>query len=116
MGLTLEQARELRESTWLAQKAARKPRVNEIVERSLSVEEVEKKLRDAITENPTANYISVVVLHTVTNDWDASDRKLLISEVYDELKKKYTHPFYGAELEDLNMGNQAMAFKLSMRL
>jgi hypothetical protein len=116
MGLTLEQARELRETVWLAQRAARKPRVNEIVGRSLSVQEVEKKLRDAITENPTVNYISVVVLHTVTNDWDAPDRKLLISEVYDELKKKYTHPFYGAELEDLNMGNQAMAFKLYMRL
>ena len=116
MGLTLEQARELRESVWLAQKAARKPRVDEIVGRSLSIEEVEKKLRDAITENPTANYIYVVVLHTVTNDWDAPDRKLLKSEVYDELLKKYTQPFYGAELEEINTGNQSMSFKLLMRL
>lgn len=116
MGLTAQQAEEFRISVLREQKKARKQRVDEIVARSISVEEAELGLRELIMSNPEQSYFGIYVLDTVTNDWDDPNKKKIVAEVYEELVKKYDEAFPDAEVVEANMGNQRLAFRLTMRL
>ncbi len=116
MGLTLEQAEEFRQSILRAQKADRKSRVNEIVARSISVEDAETRLRELILDNPEQSYFGIYVLDTVTNDWDDPRRKKILDEVHEELVKKYQEAFPDAEVVESSLGNNRMSFRLTMRL
>lgn len=116
MGLTAQEAEELRQRVLLSQKEARKQRVDEIVARSISIEEAETRLRQMIMENPEQFYFGIYVLDTVTNDWDDPNRNKIIAEVQEELVKKYGEAFPDAEVVETNVGNQRMVFRLTMRL
>lgn len=116
MGLTLEQARELREQTLAKKKAERKVRVDEIVARSISPETAESRMRDLIMINPEQLCFGIYVLDTVTNDWDDPNRDKILEEVQDELTKKYRVVLPDAEIVDAMVGNQRMTFRLMMRL
>lgn len=116
MGLTAQEAEELRQSVLHQQKASRKQRVDEIVARSISVEDAETRLRQLIMENPEQSYFAIYVLDTVTNDWDDKNKKKIVAEVQEELAKKYDEAFPDAEVVETNAGNQRVAFRLTMRL
>jgi hypothetical protein len=116
MGLTAQQAEEYRQSILQRQKDARKERVDEIVARSISIEDAEKRLRELITDNPEQSYFGIYVLDTVTNDWDDKNKKKIVAEVQEELAKKYDEAFPDAEVVETNAGNQRVAFRLTMRL
>ena len=116
MGLTSQEAEELRQRVLISQKEARKKRVDEIVARSISIEDAETRLRQLIMDNPEQSYFGIYVLDTVTNDWDDPQRKKIIAEVQEELAKKYDEAFPDAEVVETNAGNQRVAFRLTMRL
>lgn len=116
MGLTLEQARELRERALQDKKKQRKVRVDELVSKSLTFAEVEARLRKEIINNPEQKTFSVIILDVVTNDWNDPDRNNLRLEVYEALVKKYGEVFYGCEISEVPCGNNAMAFDLTMRM
>ena len=116
MGLTSQEAEELRQRVLISQKEARKKRVDEIVARSISIEDAETRLRQLIIDNPEQSYFGIYVLDTVTNDWDDPQRKKIIAEVQEELAKKYDEAFPDAEVVETNAGNQRVAFRLTMRL
>ena len=116
MGLTLEEARELREQTLREKKNQRKDRVNEIVAKSLSLEKVEELLRELIIHNAEQRCFAVKVLNVVTNDWNSPDRDKIREEVQIELEKKYETAFLGCEISEFNVGNNSIAFHLTMRL
>lgn len=116
MGLTAQEAEELRQRVLLSQKEARKKRVDEIVARSISIEEAETSLRQLIMENPEQSYFGIYVLDTVTNDWDDKNKKKIVAEVQEELARKYDEAFPDAEVVETNAGNQRVAFRLTMRL
>lgn len=116
MGLTLEQARELRDTMLAKKKAERKDRVNDIVARSISVKDAESRMRELITINPEQTYFGIYVLDVVTNDWDDPNRNKTLEEVQEELVKKYQIALPDAEIVEANLGNQRMSFRLTMRL
>jgi hypothetical protein len=116
MGLTLEQAKDLRAAMLAKKKAERKVRVDTIVAKALSLEQVEKKLRDAISSHPENRAVNVTVLNVVLNDWDSPDRDVLRGEVIEELKKKYETAFFGADVDEYNVGNQGLGVYIAMRL
>ena len=116
MGLTAQEAEELRRSVLQQQKALRKQRVDEIVARSISVEQAETRLRLLIMENPEQSYFGIYVLDTVTNDWDDKNKKKIVAEVQEELARKYDEAFPDAEVVETSAGNQRVAFRLTMRL
>jgi len=116
MGLTSQEAEQLRRSVLQQQKEARKQRVDEIVARSISLEEAETRLRQLITDNPEQSYFGIYVLDTVTNDWDDKNKKKIVAEVQEELARKYDEAFPDAEVVETNVGNQRVAFRLTMRL
>ena len=116
MGLTLEQARELREQALQNKKKERKVRVDAIVTKSLSLEEVEKKLRNLIITNPERSVFGLVVLDRVTNDWDSPDRDKIRAEVKAELIDKYGQVFFGCEISEYNVGNNSIAFHFTMKM
>ena len=116
MGLTLEQARELREQTLREKKNQRKVRVDEIVAKSLSIEKVEELLRELIIQNAEQRCFGVTVLDVVTNDWNSPDRDKIREEVQAELETKYKVEFSGCEISEFNVGNNSIAFHLTMRL
>ena len=116
MGLTAQQAEEFRQTVLQQQKAARKQRVDEIVARSISIEDAETRLRQLIMDNPEQSYFGIYVLDTVTNDWDDKNRRKIVEEVQEELAKKYDEAFPDAEVVETNAGNQRIAFRLTMRL
>lgn len=116
MGLTLEQARELRERALQEKKKQRKVRVDELVSKSLTLAEVESGLREKIINNPEQKVFGLLLLDVVTNDWNDPDRNDLRLEVYEALVKKYGELFYGCEISEVPCGNNAMAFDLTMRM
>lgn len=116
MSFTIEQARELRDSVLREKKKQRKIRVDQIVARSLPLEKIEEALRELIVNNPEQNVIGLTLLNTVTNDWNDPDRDKIRDEVYEELKKKYEDAFFGCEISELNVGNNSIAFHLTMKL
>jgi hypothetical protein len=116
MGLTVEQAKELRVAMLAKKKAERKVRVDEIVSASLTLEVVEKKLRAAISSHPENRCVNVTVLNVVLNDWDCPDRAVLREEVLEQLKKKYKTAFLGCDVDEYSVGNQGLGVYLAMRL
>jgi hypothetical protein len=116
MGLTLEQARELRERALQDKKKQRKVRVDELVSKSLCFAEVEAGLREKIINNPEQKVFGITVLDVVTNDWNDPARDIIRLEVYEALVKKYGELFYGCDISEVPRGNNAMAFHLTMRL
>ena len=116
MGLTLEQARELREQALQEKKKQRKVRVDELMTNSLHSDEVEVRLRKLITTHPEQTVFGTTILDAVTNDWNDPDRDNLRLEVYEALVKKYGELFYGCDISEIPRGNNAMAFHLTMRL
>jgi hypothetical protein len=116
MGLTLEQARELREQALKEKKKQRKVRVDELVSKSLCCAEVEAGLRENIINNPEQKVFGLTVLDVVTNDWNDPARDSIRLEVYEALVKKYGELFYGCDISEVPRGNNAMVFHLTMRL
>lgn len=116
MGLTLEQAKELRVAMLAKKKAERKIRVDAIVANALSLEQVERKLRDGISSHPENRAINVTVLNVVLNDWDSPDGKVIRAEVVEELRKRYHDAFLGADVDEYVVGDQALGVYMSMRL
>ena len=118
MGLTAHEAEEYRQSILQRQKDGRKERVEWVLSKASSIENVEKRFKLVIEKRPEDTYISIYVLDIVTNDWDEPDRKKVLADVKEELTKKYAEAFPDADLEEAPAcsGNQGMAFKLTMRL
>lgn len=116
MGLTLEQARELREQALQEKKKQRQVRVDELVNQSKSCEYVEAYLRQLIRKHPEQKVFGVTVLDVVTNDWNDPDRGNIRQEVYEALVKKYGEPFFGCDISEVPCGNNVMQFHLTMRL
>lgn len=116
MGLTLEQARELREQALQEKKKQRKVRVDELMDHSDTFAKVEATLRKLITTHAEQKVFGVTVLDVVTNDWNDPDRDNLRLEVYEALVKKYGESFFGCDISEIPRGNNAMAFHLTMRL
>lgn len=116
MGLTLEQARELREQALQEKKKQRKVRVDELVAKSMSLLDVEAGLRELIMKHPEQNTFGLTVLDVVTNDWNDPNRDKIRQEVYEALEKKYGQSFFGCDISEIARGNNAMAFHLTMRM
>lgn len=116
MGLTLEQARELRERALQDKKKERKIRVDELVSKSLCVAEVEAVLREKIISHPEQKVFGLTVLDVVTNDWNDPNRDKIRLEVYEALEKKYGELFYGCDISEIPCGNNGMLFHLTMRM
>lgn len=116
MSFTLEQARELRKQALEEKKKQRKVRVDQLVEKSMFLSEVEESLRKEITMYPERQTFYVIVLDVVTNDWDDPNRKIIREEVIIELLKKYEKAFYGCKILEIPRGNNSLVIKLSMCL
>lgn len=116
MGLTVEQARELREQALQEKKKQRKVRVDELVSKSVSLAEVEAVLREKIMKHPEQKVFGLTVLDVVTNDWNDPERNNIRAEVWEALVKKYGQPFYGCEISEIDVGNNGMLFHLTMSL
>lgn len=116
MSFPLEEAILFRNKVLLEEKENRKPRVNSILAQSLTLEQVEKKLRYSIQTRPTEDHHYVLVLNVVTNDWGTKDYALLREEVYEALEKKYGEAFFGAKFCRENVGNQSIGFAIHMNL
>lgn len=115
MGLTREQAIELRKEALLQEKQKRKVKVDEIMAKSISIEDVEKKLRKSIVAYPHESHHQVVLLNVVTNDWGSKEYTQLREEVYEMLKMKYLDAFFGAKFIS-DVGNQSIGYTLTMDL
>lgn len=116
MGLTVEQARELREQALREKKKQRKVRVDELVAKSVPLAEVEAVLREKIMKHPEQKVFGLTVLDVVTNDWNDPDRNNIRAEVWEELVKKYGEAFYGCEISEVGIGNNGLLFHLTMSL
>ena len=116
MGLTVEQARELREQVLQEKKKQRKVRVDELMDHSDTFAKVEATLRTLITTHPEQTVFGLTILDVVTNDWNDPDRDNIRAEVQEALMKKYGEPFFGCEISELPRGTNAMAFHLTMRM
>lgn len=116
MVFTLEHARELRDNILAEKKAERKARVDEIVARSISVNDAETRMREVIMSNPEQTYFGIYVLDTVTNDWNDPHRDKILEEVQEELVKKYKCALPDVEVVEMDCGNNRMSFRITMTL
>lgn len=118
MGLTATEAEEFRQSILQKQKELRNPRVEWVVSKASSIEDVQRRFKLQIEKYPENTYVGIYVLDIITNDWDEPDRKKINADVKEILTKKYENEFPDADLEEApaSAGNQGIAFKLTMRL
>lgn len=115
-GLTLEEARKLREEALKKDKESRKEKVDEIMKKTKSIEEVEKELREKISNNPHERKFVIQVLYVVLNDWDSPDHGLIRKEITEAIIDKYNESFDGATFENGSFGNQEFGMYLVMKL
>lgn len=118
MGLTSQQAESFRQYILQKQKDSRRERVDWVVSKASSIEDVERRFKLQIEKYPENTYVGIYVLDIITNDWDEPDRKKINADVKEILTKKYENEFPDADLEEApaSAGNQGIAFKLTMRL